>query len=100
VNKQVDFSKTNNLEDFHDIGEAVWNFISSVYKASWDMLYTDNNFTSLRRKIVAKFTLKTQPMTAKNINVINKLSPASIEKIPPPIPAKFQKEVNYQVHKQ
>jgi len=72
ANKQVDSSKGNNLEDFHSIGEAVWNFISSVYKANWDVLYTDNNSISLRRKIVAKFTPKTQPTTAKNIKVINK----------------------------
>ena len=94
MNKQIDSSKANNLEDFHGIGKAVWNFIFSVYKANWNVLYTDNNSTSLRRKIVAKFTLKTQSMTAKNIKVINKLSPASIEKILSPIPAKFQKEVN------
>ena len=30
-NKQVDSSKFNDLEDFHGIGKAVWNFISSVY---------------------------------------------------------------------
>ena len=59
VNKQVDSSKTNNLEDFHDIGKAVWNFIFSVYKANWDVLYADNNSTSLRKKIAAKFTPKT-----------------------------------------
>ena len=94
VNKQVDSSKANNLKDFHSIGKAVWNFISSIYKANWDILYTDNNSTSLRRKIVAKFTLKTQPTAAKNNKVINKHSPASIEKIPPSISTKSQKEVN------
>jgi len=30
-NKQVNSLKSNDLEDFHSIGEAVWNFISSVY---------------------------------------------------------------------
>jgi len=34
VNKQVDFSKANNLEDFYGIGEAVWNFIFSVYETN------------------------------------------------------------------
>ena len=33
-NKQVDSSKSNNLEDFHSMGEAVWNFISSVYQTN------------------------------------------------------------------
>ena len=30
-NKQVDSSKSNDLEDFYGIGKAIWNFISSVY---------------------------------------------------------------------
>ena len=33
-NKQVDSSKSNDLEDFHGMGEAVWNFISSVYQTN------------------------------------------------------------------
>ena len=40
VNKQMDFSKANNLDDFISIGKVVQNFISSVYKANWDTLYT------------------------------------------------------------
>jgi len=44
------------LDDFKGIGEVVWNFISSIYDANWDALVTEDNFTSLRRKIVAKFT--------------------------------------------
>ena len=40
-NKQVDSSKSNNLEDFHGIDKAVWNFISSVYQANWDSLYAN-----------------------------------------------------------
>ena len=30
-NKQVNSLKSNDLEDFYSISEAVWNFISSVY---------------------------------------------------------------------
>ena len=74
ANKHINSLKANNLDDFHGIGKAVWNFISSVYKANWNTLYTDNNSISPRRKIVAKFTPKTQPTTAKNIKVINKPS--------------------------
>jgi len=40
-NKQVNGGKVNNLDDFDDIGDAIWNFISSVYEAKWDTLYTD-----------------------------------------------------------
>jgi len=43
---------------------------------------------------MAKFTLKIQPTTSKNSKEINKPSLANIERIPLPIPAKSQKEVN------
>jgi len=33
-NKQINSDETNKLDNFNDIGEAVWNFISSVYKAN------------------------------------------------------------------
>jgi len=33
-NKQVDSARSNNLEDLKGIGEAIWNFISSVYQAN------------------------------------------------------------------
>jgi len=56
TNKKIDSSKANNLEDFKGIGEVVWNFISFIYEANWDVLSTDDNSTSLRRKIMSKFT--------------------------------------------
>jgi len=40
-NKQIDSSKSNDLEDFHGIGKAVWNFISSVYQINWNSLYAN-----------------------------------------------------------
>jgi len=33
TNKQVSSSKVNNLNDFDGMGDTIWNFISSVYKA-------------------------------------------------------------------
>ena len=87
-NKQVDSLRLNDLEDFNSIGKEIWNFISLVYQANWDSLYADKQSNSLRRKIVAKFTLKIQLTTSKNSKEINKLSPANIERIPLPIPAK------------
>jgi len=30
-NKQIDPAKSNNLEDFKGISEAIWNLISSIY---------------------------------------------------------------------
>jgi len=94
ISKQIELSKANDLEDFKGIGEAVWNFISSVYEANWDVLYTDNNSISLRRKIMSKFTLKMPPPPQRNNKEKNGLSPANINRLPPPIPAKSSKEVN------
>ena len=30
-NKQLDLTRSNKIEDFKGIGEAIWSFISSVY---------------------------------------------------------------------
>jgi len=94
ASKQLEPLKANNVMDFVGIGDAVWNFISSVYKSNWDALYTDNKSNTLRRKIAAKFTPKTQMAPKKPTKETSKSTPASIEKIPPLIPAKSQKEIN------
>ena len=94
TNKQIELSKANNLDDFKDIGEAVWDFISSVYETNWDVLYTDNNFILLRRKIVSKFTPKMQLTPQKTSKEKNGPSLANIKNLSPPIPAKTPKEVN------
>ena len=39
--KQVNGNKVNDLNDFHGMGDAIWNFISSVYTSKWDALFTD-----------------------------------------------------------
>jgi len=93
-NKKVNPKSSNDLNDFDGIGDAVWNFLSSVYQSSWDSLYTDNHSKSLREKILAKLTPRVVPSssskTIKNPNLvtINKALPL------PPLPAKTKKEVN------
>jgi len=32
-NKQIDLARANNHEDFKEIGEAIWNLISSIYQS-------------------------------------------------------------------
>ena len=54
----------------------------------------DNKTNTLRRKITIKFTPKVQPAPKRPAKEISKSIPTSIEKIPPPIPAKSQKEIN------
>ena len=96
-NKKVNPKTANEFKDFDSIGDAVWNFISSVYQSSWDSLYTDNKSKTLREKISAKFTPRITPSSnTKNIKSTPKLVPASIDKVPPPppLPAKTAKEIN------
>ena len=95
-NKQVNGNKVNNLINFDGIGDTIWNFISSVYKAKWDTLYTDQKSNTLRAKIASKFTLRTIPLNNGNKKDIVKLVLVTINKVPPspPLPAKTKKEVN------
>ena len=94
TNKQIDPSKANDLNDFKGIREAVWNFISSIYKANWDVLFTDNNSTSLRKKIVAKYTPKIQLASQRNNKEKNSPTLASIKRLPLLILDKSPKKVN------
>ena len=96
-NKKVNPKTANDFKDFDGIGDAVWNFISSVYQSSWDSLYTDNKTITLREKISTKFTLKIALSSNMKTNkMVSKLVPASIDKVPPPplLSAKMAKEVN------
>ena len=94
ASKQLELLKANDVMDFVSIGDAVWNFISSIYKSNWNALHTNNKSNTLRRKIAAKFTSKTQMAPKKPTRETSKSTPASIEKISPLIPAKSQKEIN------
>ena len=63
-NKKVNPKTANDLKDLDGIGDSVWNFISSVYQAGWDSLYTDNKSWTLREKISLKFTPRIAPSLA------------------------------------
>ena len=95
-NKQVNNGKVNDLRDFDSMGNAIWNFISSVYDAKWDNLFTDNKSNTLRTKVSSKFTPRTIPPNNINKKEIVKPVPVTINKVPPPLPlpAKTRKEVN------
>ena len=86
----------NNLSDFDGMGDAIWNFISSVYEAKWDTLHTDQKSTTLRAKISSKFTLRSIPPKNDNKKEISEPVPVTINKalLPPPLLAKTRKEVN------
>jgi len=97
TNKQVNGKEVNDLKDFNGMGNAIWNFISLVYKAKWDALYMDNNTNTFRTKISSKFTPRAMPSKNNNKKEIAKPVPISIEKAPPPLlplPAKSKTEIN------
>ena len=95
-NKQVNGSMVNELNNFNGMDDAIWKFISSVYEARWDSLYTDQKSNTLRAKISSKFTLRTT--LSNNCNKKNIAKPAlvTINKVPlpPPLLAKTKKKVN------
>ena len=86
----------NDLADFDSMDDAIWNFISLVYDAKWNALYTDNKANTLRAKVSSKFTLRTIPQHNGNKKNIAKSVPVTINKVPPPppLPAKTKKEIN------
>ena len=96
ANKQVNGKEVNVLKDFDGMGDAIWNFISSVYEAKWDSLHTDNKANTLRVKILSKFTPRVMPNN--NRKEMAKPVPMSIEKAPPalpsPLPVKSKSEIN------
>jgi len=95
-NKQVNGGKVNDLNDFDGMGDAIWNFISSVYAAKWDALYTDQKTNMLRSKISSKFTPRIPPTKGNANKETPKSVPVTINKAPPlpPLPAKSKKEIN------
>ena len=96
TNKKVNGNKINDLKEFEGIGDSIWNFISLVYEAKWDSLYTDNNSTTLRAKISSKFTPRVVLNLSKSNKEVAKHIPVTIERaLPPPsLLAKLKKEVN------
>ena len=95
-NKQASGVKVNDLNDLDGMGDAIWNFISAVYAARWDTLFTDQKTNTLRNKISSKFTLRTFPTSGANKKEIPKSTPVTINKALslPPLPAKSKKEIN------
>ena len=95
-NKQVNSNMVNNLNIFDGMGNAIWNFISSVYETKWNFLNTDRKTNTLRAKISSKFTPRTVPSNNGNKKEIAKPVPVTINKVPPlpSLPTLTKKEVN------
>ena len=78
------------------MGDAIWNFISSVYEFKWDTLFTDQKLNTLRTKISSKFTPRIPLPKSNSKKNIPKSTPVTINKVPPlpPLLAKTKKEIN------
>jgi len=49
INKSVDRGQVNNFDNLKDVSKVVWDLISTIYKARWDVLYIkDNIFLGIR----------------------------------------------------
>ena len=85
-------NKTNNVKDLEGVGEAVWGFISALYKSYWDQLITDKNNLSFRCKVKAQLSLQiNKENSPKKGKYINK--PAAISVLSLPILANSFKKV-------
>ena len=96
-NKKVNDVQANDVTKFEGMGDTIWNFISSVYEAKWDFLYTDCSTRTLRSKILSKFTPRIPPAKSNGNKEISKSNPVTINKMPPPLPplsTKPKKEIN------
>jgi len=80
--KQANGNKVNDLSNFNGMGNAIWNFISSVYASKWDALFTDQKTNTLRSKISSKFTLRTPPPNGNSKKDTPKSTPITINKAP------------------
>ena len=94
LNKKVERGKLNDFENLKGISNVAWDFISAIYESGWDVLIADSNNASFRNKVVAKFILKINNSNiSKNNSSKSNNKLATINKLPPPIPAKSPKEV-------
>ena len=78
------------------MGDAIWNFILSVYVSKWDVLYTNCKTNTFRLKILSKFTPRILSTNGNSKKDSSKSSPVTIKKAlsPPPLLAKSKKEIN------
>ena len=92
LNKLIKDNKINDVKDLEGVREAVWGFISALYKFHWNQLIADKNNISFRYKVKAQFSpqiiKEISPKKGKDID-----KPAAVFVLSPSILAKFSKEV-------
>ena len=86
LNKKVNNIKANDVTEFEGMGDTIWNFISLVYEAKWDSLYTDRSTNTLRSKISSKFTPRIPSAKGNGNKKTPKSNLVTINKAPLPLP--------------
>lgn len=91
--KKVKTGMINNVKELKEFGDAVFNFVLSIYKVNWNAILTDNYSNSFRNSITSKFISK-----IKKPSVLSKAGPskdkqAEIVRISSPIPTHSLKKV-------
>ena len=93
LGKSIENNGANNIKDFKGMGKALWEFISAIYDSYRDNFFMDNNKMTFRNKVKSQFSPHvTKPKVSSKGKEKVKLT--FISSLPPPIPAKSQKEIN------
>ena len=82
----------NNVSQLKGFGKTIWNFISFIYKSSWNTINTNNNI-SFRNRIFSKFTPKVPKTKTLSNSSSFKNKAVKIVKLPPSIPAYLSKKI-------
>jgi len=56
--KKVDISVIIRIQELKEFGDATFNFISFIYEANWDTIYSNENNNSLKSRITNKIIPK------------------------------------------
>lgn len=92
-NKKIDIIKFNDVLELRGVGESIQRLISAIYSSGWNLLFADQYNNLFRQKVVFKYTPVVKLMKNGKKGEKNTNKPASIERMPPLIPAKSPKEV-------
>ena len=93
LGKSIEGDKANSIKDLKDINKVAWGFILSLYKVHWDSLVVDDTNMSFRNKVKSKFSPQVVKELSNNKDR-NSIILSYVFSFPPPILAKFPKEVN------
>lgn len=91
--RKVDQKHINDVLALNMFGKPAQLFISSIYKSSWNLLYTNNKNTTLRLELASKFSPKDNGVKPTSNGQRSKDKQAEIVKLPPLIPAKPSKKI-------